>query len=331
MPIENAVNHSRPLILGMQFFADDVTPPAENSTPAVPAATEPAPTASQAPEGGAKADPAPAATQPAAPNATEPSKPAEPKKFTIKVNGATKEVTEDEAIALAQKGADYDRVRVGYDFAKEMAEKAGQADVSAFIESYRNTISEAEKAEIRKNHDDKVAQLEAMGYSHDLAEEQATALEEIAISKKEREAQKKNEQVQKLQEKEKAAQVQRMNALTAKYPEVAKDGKLNYPKEALELVGRFKDNDVLAGYEIYQMVQELDSTKKELAQLKAVNAADSANAQGSAASIGSVSGNAAVDKEVYTSEEWDRLPDAKKDQLIRSGAWAKSAKLWNKK
>lgn len=57
--------------------------------------------------------------------------------FEIIYNGAKQKLTKEEAISLAQKGMDYDRIRSDHDFLKEFADKAGQS-----VEEYKASLIE---------------------------------------------------------------------------------------------------------------------------------------------------------------------------------------------
>lgn len=94
--------------------------------------------------------------------------------FEIKYNGEAKKLTKDELIAAAQKGLDYDRIRPEHDFIKELAEKSGIKDVSAYIESARAASQKAEfapdeKTQLEKERDAKVQELVDKGQDPELA------------------------------------------------------------------------------------------------------------------------------------------------------------------
>lgn len=57
--------------------------------------------------------------------------------FEITYNGTKQKLTKEEAISLAQKGMDYDRIRSDHDFLKEFADKAGQS-----VEEYKASLIE---------------------------------------------------------------------------------------------------------------------------------------------------------------------------------------------
>lgn len=80
--------------------------------------------------------------------------------FEITYNGEKMKLSKEEAITLAQKGKDYDRVRKAYDFIKELADDEGKS-----IEDFMTTTSDNLK-------DYKIKQLaEEKGISEEVAKE----------------------------------------------------------------------------------------------------------------------------------------------------------------
>lgn len=80
--------------------------------------------------------------------------------------------------------------------------------------------------------------------------------------------------------------------------------------------------------------EELESRVEELTrqveELNAGNAAREAAETAARASTGSAASEAAGDREFYTSEEYDRLPQAKKDELFESGRVFQLMARWAK-
>lgn len=61
--------------------------------------------------------------------------------FEITYNGSKEKLSKDEAIKLAQKGKDYDRVREAYDFVKELAEDEGKS-IDDYINVTRDNLKD---------------------------------------------------------------------------------------------------------------------------------------------------------------------------------------------
>lgn len=79
--------------------------------------------------------------------------------------------------------------------------------------------------------------------------------------------------------------------------------------------------------ELESRVEEL---KRQVEELAAGNAAREAAQAAARASTGPAASEAAGDREFYTSEEYDRLPQAKKDELFESGRVFQLMARWAK-
>lgn len=114
-----------------------------------------------------------------------------------------------------------------------------------------------------------------------------------------------------------------LEALLREYPEALKDGKLELPEEVktLEKSGR----PILEAYRVY----DLKRTKAQCAELASLLEAERTNRSNDIAAVGSLSGGDAVEKDFYTSGEWDRLPEKTKEKLIRNGKIYQFMKKWS--
>jgi hypothetical protein len=116
-----------------------------------------------------------------------------------------------------------------------------------------------------------------------------------------------------------------MEMIAEEYPEYIKNGKLELPEDvALLHKGGL---DVLNACRF----ADLKRTKELCEKLSALLEAQKANAANAAASIGSLSGGCTPEKDFYTSQEWDKLPQKSKEKFIKNGKIYEFMKKWSGK
>lgn len=106
------------------------------------------------------------------------------------------------------------------------------------------------------------------------------------------------------------------------YPEFVKNGELSLPQEVMEQKEQ--------GESLTEAVMHYDlkRTKAMYEELKAKYDAESANRTNAQATMGSLAGGEAVEKEYYTSQEWDRLPQKLREKFIKNGKVFDFMKKW---
>lgn len=180
----------------------------------------------------------------------------EPKAFVLRYMGEEKTVNEQELIALAQKGMDYDRIREVHDKNKPVVDLMNQFATKAemSLEDYVSFIRKQAKI--------------AEGMSAENAEREINVENrEAAIAEKEAEEAEKAAAEQRRQS-EKDSEADRRNAdITAfikEYPEAAKDAK-SIPAEVWNEVN--KGSTLVGAYSRYLVRQakgEVSNAKKQL-------------------------------------------------------------------
>ena len=113
--------------------------------------------------------------------------------------------------------------------------------------------------------------------------------------------------------------------LLAEYPEALKNGKIELPKEAETLV---KDGMSLLDA---CRLNDLNRTKAKCRELEDLLEAEKTNRSNAFAAVGSLTGGDAVEKDFYTSREWDELPAKTKENLVKSGKIYKFMRKWSGK
>jgi hypothetical protein len=113
--------------------------------------------------------------------------------------------------------------------------------------------------------------------------------------------------------------------IAKEYPDYVKNGAVELPPEALSL---FQSG---MGMLDACRAADLKRTKELCTRLSAKLDAQAANRANAAASIGSLSGGEAPQKDYYTSEEWDKLPQKDKEKFIKSGKIYEFMKKWSGK
>lgn len=221
---------------------------------------------------------------------------AEERKFTLKVLGQDKEVGLEEMQALAQKGADYDRIRAGYDdYKNQVAQQQEQlaawqrlVEISGmgpqdFINQFNEQIIE-EAVETRKKE---IIAKEMI--SDDVAERIARAEVRLENQQKTAEAAARREAIVKQQparppqptaEQQQEAQMQVLAAEIAKlqqdFPELSEPG-AKFPDEVVQAVqdGKATLSDAYRNWviqkqkdEIKQMEQTAKNKAKSVGSLK---------------------------------------------------------------
>jgi hypothetical protein len=114
-----------------------------------------------------------------------------------------------------------------------------------------------------------------------------------------------------------------MAALSQEYPEILQSGKAVLPPEVTELTsGGMK---LLDAYRLY----DLKRVKRQYAELQTKYDAELESRANAAASVGSVKGGQAYEKDYYTSQEWDKLPQNLKEKFIKNGKIFEFMKKWS--
>lgn len=117
----------------------------------------------------------------------------------------------------------------------------------------------------------------------------------------------------------------KMEVISKEYPEYIKNGIVELPPEVLLL--HENGMDMLDACRI----ADLKRTKELCAKLSAKLDAQAANRANASASIGRLSGGETPEKDYYSSQEWDRLPQKDKEKFIRSGKIYEFMKKWSGK
>jgi hypothetical protein len=301
-------SHSHVLRLGMQFFAESETVATPSVAPADAGAAQTAELPGQIPT--------------ASPQVAE-----TPTEYTIKHNGKEIKVTMDKLTELAEKGADYDRIRPSHEALKKMADKYGVKDISEFIPTIDSKLSELDQAHkinefsasINKYLDEGMTVEQAVAKRFDEENKTRRELEERK--------QKEGEEQTRATEAKKTEDVKKMQVVLSKHPELFKDGKLEYPQEALELLGNFQDNGPLAAFELFQKVSNISKLEEELATLKA----QANNDKSAAAAIGSIPEGQATESDYITSDQWDKMSSEEKTKRVKDKSIYKSMAKWPRK
>lgn len=210
-------------------------------------------------------------------DATPSEKPADAETFTLKVNKEEKTYSREEVISLAQKGADYDRV-------KEQLNQSRQAnqELQSTLDSQKeamavlSALAEATGTDVPKLLDDlRIGALRKQGLSDDVARER------IARDKVERENAELKAAAEKQQETETSAQ--RAEREIAEF-------RSEYPGTQItqELVDKLM-NDVQNGMSLTQAYRKYEAAQKDerIAQLEAQLAAEKQNRDNRTSSPGS--------------------------------------------
>ena len=114
-----------------------------------------------------------------------------------------------------------------------------------------------------------------------------------------------------------------MATLSQEYPEVLRGGTAVLPPEVTELTsGGMK---LLDAYRLY----DLRRVKRQYAELQTKYDAELENRANTAAAVGSVKGGQAYEKDYYTSQEWDKLPQNLREKFIKNGKIFEFMKKWS--
>ncbi len=198
----------------------------------------------------------------------------------VKHNHSVLPLTKEDAILYAQKGIDYDRIRASHDLIAALSCEEGISP-----EEWRKNLIR-QRAEQKKGLEGGSSEEGAVAVRQAEQEKRLAQLEEeIAIRRE--------------QEK----QMAEIAAFQKKYPEVPLD---ELPESVL--------TEVKAGVPLKYAYADYAYA---VAQKKL--AAYEANSLNATAATGSLSGSAEVQKDFYTKDEFYRLPEGRKNQLIDSG------------
>lgn len=241
-------------LVGDSYQTDPAVEPVEDA-----AEQDPQPAEQEAPEEAPATEDTPEAGQATPPTEAEP--PAEPEMFTLKVNKEERQVSREEMIELAQKGADYDRVKEQAKGQQEIMEvlsalaKEAQTDIPGLMDSFR------------------IGMLKKQGLSEDAARER------LGREKAERE----NELLKAQKQPPEETSAQRAKREVAEFRQA-------YPKVELsdELLKKLMA-DVAGGMTLTEAYRKLEAAEKDakIAELQRQLEAEKQNRQNRAASPGS--------------------------------------------
>lgn len=113
--------------------------------------------------------------------------------------------------------------------------------------------------------------------------------------------------------------------IAKEYPEYIKGGAVELPTDVLSL-----HQSGMSMIDACRL-SDLKRTKEQCARLSAKLNALAANRANAALSIGSLSGGENPEKDFYTSQEWDRLPQNQKEKFIKNGKIYEFMKKWSGK
>jgi hypothetical protein len=201
------------------------------------------------------------------------------KKYIVKHNKQTVELSIEELLNAAEKGLDYDRIRPSHDYVKQLATQSGETDVSRYL---------------NKAVDSKV----------DGANNGETSASDCKVQSLD-------------------SQFRDMQQLLAEYPEVLKDGNFTLPDEVAAMTKN--GMNALEAFRVY----DLTRTKAQRDELNARLEAELANRSNAQATMGSLQGGDAVEKDYYSSKEWDRLPQKAKEKYIKNGKIYEFMRKWS--
>ena len=200
--------------------------------------------------------------------------------ISIKHNHEVKPLTKEEAILYAQKGIDYDRIRASHDFIAELSQEEGISP-----EQWRNNLLKL-RDEQKNRALENQAEPETVAFRQTLQEKRLVELEKEISSRREQEK-----------------QIAEAYEFQVKYPEVNID---DLPDSVLlEVNSGIPLKYAYAEYAFSVAQKKLDALY--------------ANRLNANAATGSLSGAAEVQKDFYTKDEFYKLPESRKNQLIDSG------------
>jgi hypothetical protein len=119
------------------------------------------------------------------------------------------------------------------------------------------------------------------------------------------------------------SQFSEMQQLLSEYPEVLKNGSFTLPSEVVDMTK--KGMNALEAFRYYDLAR----TKAQRDELNARLEAELANRSNSNVSMGSLQGGDAVEKDYYSSKEWDRLPQKVKEKYIKNGKIYEFMRKWS--
>lgn len=119
------------------------------------------------------------------------------------------------------------------------------------------------------------------------------------------------------------SQFKDMQLLLAEYPEVLKDGNFILPDEVVAMTKN--GMNALEAYHVYDLAR----TKAQRDELNARLEAELANRSNAQVAMGSLQGGDAVEKNYYSSKEWDRLPPNSKEKYIKNGKIYEFMRKWS--
>lgn len=227
-------------------------------------------------EGGASEEPSTEPTTDGDPTAQ--SQPA-PEKFTIRVNHSDMEVTREQMIEYAQKGADYDRVKAQLEQGKSDNQALrSQLDATQEVYDLIAGLAKDSGMEIPALLDQfRVTQYRAQGLSEDAAKERLSRVK----TERELEQLKGKQTTQKTEEE---ARQERIDRESAEFAQKFPDAKLS------EEIARKLAPDVQSGMSLSDAYQKMLDAEKDaqIRQLKAELEAERQNKANHASSPGSM-------------------------------------------
>ena len=201
------------------------------------------------------------------------------KKYIVRHNKQSVELSIEELLSAAEKGLDYDRIRPSHDYVKQLATKSGETDVARFI-------NKAADSKIDSTENDQTP---------------VNASKSQVLDNQFEETQK----------------------LLAEYPEVLKNGILTIPDEVQAMTKN--GMNTLDAFRAYDLAR----TKTQRNELNARLEAELANKSNAQVAMGSLQGGDAVEKDYYSSKEWDRLPETAKEKYIKNGKIYEFMRKWS--
>jgi hypothetical protein len=201
------------------------------------------------------------------------------KKYIVRHNKQSVELSIAELLSVAEKGLDYDRIRPSHDYVKQLATKSGETDVFRYINKAADLKTDSTNSEQTPASASKVKTLDS--------------------------------------------QFEETQKLLAEYPEVLKGGILTFPDEVLTMTKN--GMNTLEAFRIYDLAR----TKTQCDELNARLEAELANKSNAQVAMGSLQGGDAVEKDYYSSKEWDRLPQNAKEKYIKNGKIYEFMRKWS--
>jgi hypothetical protein len=219
--------------------------------------------------------------------------------FELKYMGEVKTVSREEAIALAQKGMDYDRVKSKYEALANVkaelealtAEKAKSDEVVEFVAELAREQGLNISAFIDQTRASLIAQKEGIDLK--------TALERVRLNRERAELEKAKSQ-KTVENREEQKRREEIQEFVSAYPQIDPS---KIPQEVWEQVA--KGERLLTAYRNYEVAQENASLKQKIAELERTIEAERKNKENKAKSTGTRSSAGSAPKKDKWFVGWD--------------------------